>query len=147
MVFHLYELYFFVHGIIKGYFLTFTTVRTFYKFLDYFDWLETMSRRRVPLIVTVIEQCQSVSHPSPILNLKRKKKKRTFSFRVLWNSLDISKAEKICLLSLLHFKHKINDFAAELIRALIFDVSDEIRGSRRNWWILGCEGAPKWQNS
>lgn len=53
----------------------------------------------------------------------------TFSFRVLWNSLDISKAKKICLFSL-HFRHKINDFAAKLIRAVSLNVSDETRGDR-----------------
>lgn len=49
----------------------------------------------------------------------------TASFRVQWNSLDISKAKKIYPLSL-HFKHKINDFAATLMRAALL-MSDEMQ--------------------
>jgi len=119
---------------------------TFYRCLDYFDWFKIMTQRRVPVVVS--HWTMPVSHPSRILNLKRKKIE-LFSFRVLWNSLDISKAEKICLFFPLHFKHKINDFAAKLIRALSFNVSDEIRdeGVGVGTGALVDSQAPKSQSS
>lgn len=41
--------------------------------------------------------------------------------------------------SLLHFKHKTNDFAAKLIRAVSFNVSDGIRGGKSRYVFLAVK--------
>ena len=58
-------------------FWLFIIAGTFYRCLDYFDWFKIMTQRRVPVVVS--HWTMPVSHPSRILNLKRKKKKMNFS--------------------------------------------------------------------
>lgn len=73
------------------------------------------------------ERCQSIRHPSyNILNLKREN--LNFFSQDSKNHLTCQKLRKFVSFS--HLKHKINDFAAKLIRIVSFNASDEIKGGR-----------------
>lgn len=73
------------------------------------------------------EQCQSIHHPSYNI-LKLKRENLNFFSQDSKNHLTSQKLRK-CV-SFPHFKHKINDFAAKLIRIVSFNASDEIKDGR-----------------